>query len=332
MGIYNSLIYAFGKAGDAQAAEFYYWEMQYKGLAPNSETYNNLLNAYAKEQSIGARTYGRKGRYVKPLPRPPTHEEQALMDVGPRRAAELMSEGLYFSGDGDVVGRKAKHKGQLRDILTDGDTQLSSSASSKPILPQELKVRLPSGEVVTAGVDNTGAMHKLLLWNKYNTKLHKTNRALGGSVDHLTGNTVGNRIDDYAKSGIRAKAQIDFGQMPAMPTLSEVAPLHDNRDAEDDAGGNGNDGMYGWIEKEGEKNIELHSEQTLDDLDIVELSRTDPAVAELLRVLKEEDHVDLEEMLEVSMGTPGEKEALNIQPDADAIMGDINEWENSQDW
>ena len=88
------------------------------------------------------------------------------------------------------------------------------------------------------------------------------------------------------------------------------------------------DGMYGWIEKEIDKNVELHSEQTLDDLDIVELSRTDPAVAELLRVLKEEDHVDLEEMLEVSMRTPGEKEALNTQADADAIMGDINEWEN----
>jgi pentatricopeptide repeat protein len=30
--IYNTIIYAFGRAGDAAAAEYYFWEMREKGL------------------------------------------------------------------------------------------------------------------------------------------------------------------------------------------------------------------------------------------------------------------------------------------------------------
>ena len=47
-GIYNNVIVACGHAGDAVAAEFYYWEMLGKGIPPDHMTYAALLNAYAK--------------------------------------------------------------------------------------------------------------------------------------------------------------------------------------------------------------------------------------------------------------------------------------------
>jgi pentatricopeptide repeat protein len=58
--IYNAIIYAFGRACDPNAAEFYFWEMRQKGLEQNTATYNSLLLAYARGQTIGAKTYGSK--------------------------------------------------------------------------------------------------------------------------------------------------------------------------------------------------------------------------------------------------------------------------------
>lgn len=46
--VYNSIIYAFGKCGDADAAEFYFWEMRRKGLEQNTDTYNLMFAALAK--------------------------------------------------------------------------------------------------------------------------------------------------------------------------------------------------------------------------------------------------------------------------------------------
>lgn len=48
--IYNSIIYAFSRACDARAAEFYFLEMKGKGLEPDCTSYNSLLNAYSRAQ------------------------------------------------------------------------------------------------------------------------------------------------------------------------------------------------------------------------------------------------------------------------------------------
>jgi len=45
---YNSLISSLARSGDAEWAEFYYWEMRRKGLKQSTWTYNSLLNAYAR--------------------------------------------------------------------------------------------------------------------------------------------------------------------------------------------------------------------------------------------------------------------------------------------
>jgi pentatricopeptide repeat protein len=182
--VYNNLIHAFGKAGDSEAAEYYYWEMCYKGLQPTTETCNNLLNAYAKSQSVGARSYGRKGRYVKPKPRAPTEEEQAIMDVGPDRMREMMSEGLYLGGDGSG-DRKAKHKGRIGDLL------------QEPAQGQEMRVRLDildgdeQGEKWgTIGVNDSGADPEAALMEQVHWEARRRNLAMGGPVDPLTGDTL----------------------------------------------------------------------------------------------------------------------------------------------
>ena len=87
--IYNAIIYAFSRAGDPVAAEFYFDEMRRKGLRPGVYTYNTLLNAYKRSQSVGALHYGSKGRYTALPERAPTEEEQAYMDVGATRVSSL---------------------------------------------------------------------------------------------------------------------------------------------------------------------------------------------------------------------------------------------------
>jgi pentatricopeptide repeat protein len=46
--MYDSIIFAFGKAGDAAAAEYYFWEMREKGIEQTVTTYNNLFSALAR--------------------------------------------------------------------------------------------------------------------------------------------------------------------------------------------------------------------------------------------------------------------------------------------
>ena len=46
--VYDNIIYAFGKAGDVTAAEYYFWEMRAKGIEQTASTYNNLFFALAR--------------------------------------------------------------------------------------------------------------------------------------------------------------------------------------------------------------------------------------------------------------------------------------------
>jgi pentatricopeptide repeat protein len=87
--IYNSVIHAFARASDGVAAEFYFWEMQRKGFVPDRYTYQCLFQAYARNSSVNVPDYGYRGRYVRPLERKLTNDEQAFADVGPDRSIKI---------------------------------------------------------------------------------------------------------------------------------------------------------------------------------------------------------------------------------------------------
>jgi len=74
-------MYAFSRAADAQATEFYFLEMKRKGLPLTITSYNTLLNAYARNQAVGVRPYPYKGRYAKPKPREKSDRELDLATV-----------------------------------------------------------------------------------------------------------------------------------------------------------------------------------------------------------------------------------------------------------
>ena len=96
--IYKMLIQAFAEARDPVAAEYYFWELQRKALsatpAEMEGVYASLLQAYAKAQSVGAKYYGNLGRYSKAPPRPPTPDEEAMLEVGPERVAAICKQQL----------------------------------------------------------------------------------------------------------------------------------------------------------------------------------------------------------------------------------------------
>jgi hypothetical protein len=85
-------------ARDPVAAEYYFWEMIRKGLEPSVQSYENLLGAYMLAQSVGAKKYGSLGRYSRPIAKPLSGTEQAMVDVGPKRVAEISKfyKGLLF--------------------------------------------------------------------------------------------------------------------------------------------------------------------------------------------------------------------------------------------
>ena len=61
--IYDNVIYAFARACDASAAELYFMEMKAKGIRSSIKSYNILFTAYSREQSVGVKPYGTKGRW-----------------------------------------------------------------------------------------------------------------------------------------------------------------------------------------------------------------------------------------------------------------------------
>lgn len=95
-GVYEAVIGGFAKARDPVAAEYYFWEMQRKGIAPTTHVYANLLLSYAQAQSVGASRYGTLGRYSKPPAKKPTPDQQDLIDLGPMKVAKICKDGLFL--------------------------------------------------------------------------------------------------------------------------------------------------------------------------------------------------------------------------------------------
>ena len=87
--VYNNIIYAFAKANDPGAAEFYFWEMRQKGIEQSSVTYSNLFLALAGAQRVGASTYGALGRWVRPPEAEKTDYEKAYLKIGSEKAMEM---------------------------------------------------------------------------------------------------------------------------------------------------------------------------------------------------------------------------------------------------
>jgi pentatricopeptide repeat protein len=80
--VYNSVIFAFARAGDAAAALFYLREMQKKKLVPDETSYNYTLMAFANAQMVGAKAYGMLGRWARQPDPPDTPTQRLYKKVG----------------------------------------------------------------------------------------------------------------------------------------------------------------------------------------------------------------------------------------------------------
>ena len=117
--IYNTIIYAFGRAGDSVAAEYYFWEMKRKGIVQDRVTYNSLLNAFGTEQLVYTKKYnmGIKGRFAKPADEELSEDEKDIATVGATRVAELYTQGI----DQDTLERGSRQKTVLTDSADDNE-------------------------------------------------------------------------------------------------------------------------------------------------------------------------------------------------------------------
>lgn len=123
---YDTIIHAFGKAGDAVAAEFYYWEMVRKGFTPSPKTYCILMYALSRACSVGAREYGYRGRYVRRPKRQLTQEEKDYREIGPERMAQYEFSGLF--------GNERKERGSRQ--FTDVEDALDDEYERKQVMNQ----------------------------------------------------------------------------------------------------------------------------------------------------------------------------------------------------
>jgi len=105
--VYNSIIFAFGYAGDAQAAEYYFWEMRDKGIPQTLSTYNNMFQALGNAQRVGKGAYMIKPRWVRPPEKEPTEMHRLMLDAGAVKTAELISE-MYDYEDPPDRGKRPK--------------------------------------------------------------------------------------------------------------------------------------------------------------------------------------------------------------------------------
>ena len=80
--VYNSVIFAFARAGDAAAALFYFREMQAKKLIPDETSYNYTLMGFATAQMVGAKAYGKLGRWARQPDPPDTSTQRLYKQVG----------------------------------------------------------------------------------------------------------------------------------------------------------------------------------------------------------------------------------------------------------
>ena len=92
--VYNNIIYAFSIPGDYISAEFYYWEMLRKGLLPDSNTYANLLLAYSRNCSVGLKSWGYPGRFIR-KPEKLTEEQKMFRKIPPAKLGKMSKINVF---------------------------------------------------------------------------------------------------------------------------------------------------------------------------------------------------------------------------------------------
>jgi pentatricopeptide repeat protein len=202
--IYNAIINVFAQCGDPMAAEYYFWEMQRKGIPPDGTTYNVLLEAYARAQSVGVK-YGHKGRYTPPPPRPLTENEKAMREIGALRTGHIMASGVFAEPVQPGRGTKNEEKKiVLVDIYDDEEareaamTKIRQEAEKlrevrRRAVAKEMNLPMNSSET-----DTTDDGKVRITWSDDSEQLEKALLKTGGKIDSLSlnGDLISNDNDD----------------------------------------------------------------------------------------------------------------------------------------
>jgi pentatricopeptide repeat protein len=139
LNLYNSVIYAFSKVGDGVAAEFYLQEMKRKNISPNTTSYNHVFTAYANNQLVGAKTYGKLGRYVRPAPPPDTERQALYKEAGFDVVNEELSK-TFIKPDAPTRGKRQKT--QYEDLYEFDDEAQEDFEANLRLEVEAKKMRL----------------------------------------------------------------------------------------------------------------------------------------------------------------------------------------------
>ncbi|CAE7474364.1 unnamed protein product, partial [Symbiodinium microadriaticum] len=118
--VYDSIIYSFGKAGDAAAAEYYFWEMRQKGIGQTAATYNNLFYALASSQRVGSSSYMVRPRWVRPPEKELSEFHRLMLKAGAVEANKIVSSSYYSEG---LLERGKRQKAPLHTTNEDLDEE-----------------------------------------------------------------------------------------------------------------------------------------------------------------------------------------------------------------
>lgn len=249
--IYNTIIYAFSRAGDAVAAEFYFWEMRRKGLKQDEYTYASLMFAFAQSQTVGAKTYGSKGRYAKPAARKYNEEEQAYVDVGAKRVTELLSMGISKEYD---IERGSRQSGQVVDIMDDDEEV--QAAFKREIMFEAKEIRIKRAELEAKRAEIAARDKDAKLEQKGTTHL------LGSEDDS---------DDAESLSGVNDTDADDNNQDPFMKKLLAEMKMEEEKERarreeeEDEYEGKEEEDEYEGEEEEGEVDGYAEGEAQYDE-------------------------------------------------------------------
>lgn len=131
--VYDNIIFSFGKAGDAAAAEFYFWEMRQKGIAQEASTYESLFGALARAQRVGASKYAVWPRYTRPPEKPKTELQELMLKAGALATNEVLSSRI------STEGKLERGKRQYAPLVSTDDEKSPEEAEEE--LMDELRAK-----------------------------------------------------------------------------------------------------------------------------------------------------------------------------------------------
>uniref|UniRef100_A0A7S3GUE0 Uncharacterized protein n=1 Tax=Spumella elongata TaxID=89044 RepID=A0A7S3GUE0_9STRA len=281
--VYESIIYGFGRARDPVAAEYYFWEMLRKGIKPTVACYENLFNAYMQAQNVGAKRYGALGRYSRPAPKPLSPLNQAMVDVGPVKAAQLMTSGMFtdYTFDKNDHGKRTK-KPVIEDLLdgSDGEEEFENRLFAEAAHVRKLK-GLPEMDMFTG--------RDIKLPSKSNQR-HRLTTASEEALQ-LTGNQKNDLEEE--EDGLEENWDAESLEQRFMQSQSfsrREEQFEGDEDAE--AEGEGEEGEEGEDEHHHQHSDEFYEENGQDYMDLErgnldDLAGGDEAFRELLAQIRD---------------------------------------------